>query len=563
MNNQVRWFVALNVVGALLSTAHAAPPVNDDWAQRTVISALPFSATVANVAEATLADTDPRPFCRVGASSQGVRTVWYAITPSSEVYLTISASGYDAMLGVYSGAPGNFQQVFGGCNDDGLPSFAARIVGLKLAPGIEYSINVAQFSAVTTPGALTFQVSAPAPYVVTQFADRAGVNCLPGNCSLREAVSAATTAPAAILLSNGVYTLTLAGASENANALGDLDARGALAIYGTGSSVISALGLNDRALELDPLVTDGFTYILRGLSVVDGNVIGDGGAISAGTNTNDYLALADAKLLRNRATLNGGALRFGGNVEMSRSSIELNEANSSGGGVSFNGGANTRAQITESTVAENLSRSSVAGGGGGIFSSAGSTLVVTSTLSANRANFAGGGILVSLSTGGLQMRYSTLANNLADADGNDAAEGGGMRHEGGLSATLIGNLMSDNRTDSAGGALNDCSLSASAGALATASNFVRTVGNCEFNSSGDIVNLDPRLEALAFNGASTRTHLPAFGSAALDGLAAGCLPFDQRGIARPMDGNADQEPDCDFGAAESDVIFADTFTSAQ
>lgn len=557
-----RFWMALALASVAFSIK-ALPPSNDDWAQRIVVAALPFSNTLNNIAEATTADTDPRPFCRIGTPGQGVRSVWYSITPSVETFLNIEASGYDTMIAVYTGAAGAFAQVAGGCNDDGLPSFASRIVGLRLQVGVAYSIYVAQWDAATVPASLNFQLSAPSPYVVTQFADRAGASCTLGNCSLREAVSASNANPAAILLGAGTYTLSLAGASEDLNASGDLDIREGLALYGQGMgvTVISAAAANDRVLQLDPtaITSRGFTVLLRGLTLADGNAAGDGGGIGTSTalNTNDYLAMERVGLRNNRASGAGGGMRFNGYAEIEAAAIELNEANGNGGGLVLAGGANTRVEIDASTLADNLSRSA----GGALHTASGTTTVVSSTISGNRANGAGGGVLAAITTavGGLQLRYATVANNLADADNNDLSEGGGVYFQGSTVGTLIGNLMANNRLDGSVGPLNDCGIQVGAGVPATASNFVRAVGSCEFNSSGDIVNLDPKLAPLRANGGPTRTHLPAYGSAALDGLAAGCPSVDQRGVPRPLDGNADQDPDCDFGAVENDVLFADGY----
>ena len=76
-----------------------------------------------------------------------------------------------------------------------------------------------------------------------------------GNCSLRAAVQCANLWPGeqTIELADETYTLTLAGANENAAATGDLDVSGALIINGTGLSftVIDGGGI-DRVLEVLP-----------------------------------------------------------------------------------------------------------------------------------------------------------------------------------------------------------------------------------------------------------------------------------------------------------------------
>jgi CSLREA domain-containing protein len=555
----IKRFLLVIICTCLSATAVAAPPANDLWENRTAIGTLPFSTTVTSVVDATLSDSDPRPFCRGGASSQGARSLWFSITPASEEFLNVSGSGYDTMIAVYTGTPGSFAQVFGGCNDDGLPAFGSRVAGVRLSAGVEYSIYVAQFNGISVPGNLSFLAARAPQYAVTQTADRAGPTCAAGNCSLREAISAANANPGVVVVPSGSYTLSLAGASEDLNATGDLDVRSGYAIYGAGAELttISAAGLNDRVLHVDPSQTAGHSLILSGLRLSDGNVSGDGGAINNGTNGNEYLALDRVQLRNHRASINGGALRTASIVEIRASEIDGNDAASNGGALYLQGGADTRTNIVASTFSNNLARGNFAGGGGAIYTTTGSTLIESSTLSGNRSNFAGGGVLATTSSGGLLIRYSTLANNIADADATDSSEGGGVRYEGGVSTTLIGNLLADNRTDGAAGAFNDCSISPSAGPFATGSNFVRTVGNCEFNSSGDIVGLDARLGSLRLQGGLTRTHLPAFRSAAIDGQAQTCPTIDQRGVTRPLDGNADGDANCDFGAAESDVLFAD------
>jgi Ca2+-binding RTX toxin-like protein len=66
--------------------------------------------------------------------------------------------------------------------------------------------------------------------------------------------------------------------------------------------------------------------------------------------------------------------------------------------------------------------------------------------------------------------------------------------------------------------------------------------------------VDPQLSALANNGGTTPTHLPALGSAALDSGVANATTPDQRGQARPFDdpeiANATGSDGSDIGAVE-------------
>src|SRR5207248_359133 len=70
---------------------------------------------------------------------------------------------------------------------------------------------------------------------------------------------------------------------------------------------------------------------------------------------------------------------------------------------------------------------------------------------------------------------------------------------------------------------------------------------------------DPQLQpSLLNNGGPTETRALLPGSPAIDGgTNAGALATDQRGVARPSDGNGDGTPTVDIGAFE--VAFGDTF----
>ena len=86
---------------------------------------------------------------------------------------------------------------------------------------------------------------------------------------------------------------------------------------------------------------------------------------------------------------------------------------------------------------------------------------------------------------------------------------------------------------------------------------------CGFTATGDQQNVILLLGALADNGGPTLTRLPGVGSPAIDGgVAAGCPIADQRGVARPQDGNGDSTVVCDSGAVEVAALPAVTTTTA-
>ncbi|MEX2168320.1 MAG: S8 family serine peptidase [Pirellulales bacterium] len=65
-----------------------------------------------------------------------------------------------------------------------------------------------------------------------------------------------------------------------------------------------------------------------------------------------------------------------------------------------------------------------------------------------------------------------------------------------------------------------------------------------------VTMLDPKLGPLADNGGPTLTHLPAAESPAIDAAVSGGPTVDQRGVARPADGNNDGLAVSDIGAVE-------------
>jgi hypothetical protein len=102
----VRTTIAAAVTVALLlalsvTTVLAAPPANDDIANRTVIPALPFQDTI-DTTEATAAATDP-----IGCGGPDIPTVWYEFTPAVDmrVAATTEGSNYSTGINVLVGDP--------------------------------------------------------------------------------------------------------------------------------------------------------------------------------------------------------------------------------------------------------------------------------------------------------------------------------------------------------------------------------------------------------------------------------------------------------------------------
>jgi CSLREA domain-containing protein len=246
-------------------------------------------------------------------------------------------------------------------------------------------------------------------------------------CTFRAAVQEANAfaGPDIVKLKAGLYMLTIAGASENDCATGDLDITGDLTITGTGTkNTFINGGKLDRVFHIIGAisVTISDMTVQNGLATDDGS--GDvnnakGGGIlneSAGT-----LTLKGITLSNNAAS--GGV-------------------SSNGGGIHNSGTLTiTKSILSNSTVCNNAA---LGGGvaGGGIFNSAGTLKIRATTIFNNVAigvNDGYGGGIMNYAT--LEIRQSTISNNTVSVQGS-YGEGGGINNNGTL--TIIQSTISNN-----------------------------------------------------------------------------------------------------------------------
>jgi hypothetical protein len=157
----------------------------------------------------------------------------------------------------------------------------------------------------------------------------------------------------------------------------------------------------------------------------------------------------------------------------------------------------------------------------------------------------GGGIWSEGST--VRLVHVTLSNNRAD--GGQAGNGGGIRSAGGtvfLRATIL--------DTGAAGANCSAPVTSQGGNVADDT-------SCFANAGADRVVADAGLGALAVNAPGlTATHALQPGSPAIDAVPLPCtsegpaggapVPTDQRGVARPQDGDGNGSALCDSGAFE-------------
>jgi hypothetical protein len=409
----------------------------------------------------------------------------------------------------------------------------------------------------------TQQVAAAMPPVtVTSTADDGSVG------TLRQVIAAAASGDTINFSVTGTIMLTM----------GELLIDKSLSIAGPGAATLTISGNNaSRVFE----IAGGVTAMISDLTISNGNVGGDAGG---GVRSQGTLTIINSTISGNSASNGGdggGIYNAGGSLLITDSTLSNNSA-FGGGGIYVDTGTVT---VTNSTLSNNSGF-----GGGGIYCNRGSVTVTNSTLSNNSA-FAGGGIYGN--TGTVTVTNSTLSGNSAGAgggvyhgsgtmtitngtlSGNTANGGGGVYHSTGTLNIANCTISSNIALGGGGGgifngqvgALNiknsivanstgpDC-LNSPPGTLnATGKNFT-TDGTCPGFTQVTPAQLN--LGPLQVNPpGTTATHALLAGSVAIDAVtdctdvAMNPVTTDQRGIARPIDGDGDGTIRCDVGAYEA------------
>jgi len=380
-----------------------------------------------------------------------------------------------------------------------------------------------------------------------------GVHGDDGNNCKTKATACATIGHAISLAASG-DTIQIAAATyqENLSIPFNLTLNGAKAattiVDGTNTANVFTVGA-------------GISLALSNLTIEKGvGYTGGGGVDNSGTLTVNKSNFYTNTALSGGAILNTGTAKinntnFSGNspyffghsascgaidnrstMTITASTFFNNYANNNltSGGAICNGGTLT---ITRSTFSTNSSQGNNGGYGGAIYNYAGTLSVTNSTFSQNSATTSGGAIY---SQGGtVQISNSTFGTNPENMGG-----GGALSNAG--SSVLIQNSIVANSAN--GG---NC-----AGTITSDGYNLSSDSTCNFSSTGDLSNKNPKLGALHKNGGPTETLALQKGSPALDaGNPAGCRDFagnllktDQRGLPRP--GGA-ETTGCDMGAYES------------
>ncbi|MFK5947260.1 MAG: choice-of-anchor Q domain-containing protein [Methylococcales bacterium] len=332
----------------------------------------------------------------------------------------------------------------------------------------------------------------------------------------------------------------------------------------------------------------GKSVIYNNKSTLGGGILIDGG--------DSKTIIKNTKIVNNESTVDffggsggGGISHFGGKLSLSYTILRGNKSFSEGGAISILGSDVTSLYANHVIINKNQSRLN----GGGIYISDSfapkiDVQILNSTISNNLAK-AGGGIYQDTFKGALSplvIKNSTISGNIVEetgaglytfgdvnlvdttiAENRSSSSGNVYNGMGVYFATTTSANVSINRSLISGsnatltGTSPDCVIDPGVVFTSLDYNLMERIGPaCNFiakpnDQLGTFFSpIDPLLGLLQNNGGFGLTHALQPGSPTIDKAGpgpCGILNKDQRGTARPTDGDGNGASECDIGAFET------------
>jgi uncharacterized delta-60 repeat protein/CSLREA domain-containing protein len=274
----------------------------------------------------------------------------------------------------------------------------------------------------------------------------------------------------------------------------------------------------------------GAIYTAGGLTIKDSEISQNssrksGGAIynNSGGTTNLPVVIEKSSISDNSAENAGGGIYNRDTFNLIDTMVQGNHSKIAGGGifnVFLNIGAATL-NVLGSTISGNRSDA----GGGGIANQQGTVKLLNSTVSGNTSRGLGSGI-DNYVTGTLNLSNATIAFNEAFA-----ATGAGINNSSNSTVNSINSIIARNTGN------NSAQFADFAGTLNSQGyNLIGAVAGTTITgiTTGNLLNLDPRLTPLSANGGRTLTHALRANSPAIDSGGSSETTIDQRGHPRPF-----------------------------
>lgn len=317
----------------------------------------------------------------------------------------------------------------------------------------------------------------------------------------------------------------------------------------------------------------GGVHVTGGTTTITGSTISGNNSTASGGTGNGFaggiynqqatVSVIDSTVSNNTASsFHGGIRTLAQTVltttNITNSTVSGNTSVGEGGGViNFSVGAvNSIVNVTGSTISGNMATSGTSVGGGveNVSTSTGlATINLTnSTVSGNSSND-GAGIWNSGTTASINLNFSTVASNTATTNG------GGLNQQATGTTNLKNSIVGDNTAATGPDIFGTITSqdynhveNTSGGTffVNTGKNQGKMIDTSFFALPNDVTGTDPQLAALANNGGSTLTHLPAVASPVMNTIPNGTndcgtiITTSQNALTRP------QETGCEKGAAE-------------